>query len=1201
MLARLPQTVLKFLVALLKHQAEAWLGEEAAGIAARTLIEEELQKRLESWLNGEQTVRELLRAAQEAQRYLQDERNCPDRDLRLLFRDVNFGDLPSVQDALRELPRAMDAQAVTEALRRAFARDFPHLTPEQQAEGARLWTEALLRAVGRLRDFTLPILLQTVQDLRCAQREQIAHLQRILQHLEQGRPPASEDAARLGEAIRRGHVHVEVEGSMQGSVLLIGSGNVVHLTPVQTVLLRRSVTLPGDLPPGSYLPLLPNKLFTGRQAQLEALARALLTEDEGAVIPPHALFGMGGVGKTQLAVQFAWQHGYRFVGVHWVSAYSREGGEKGVDEAIRLSIAQCGRAMNLPNWVEGKGLLDRQVEITLAAWKESGPRLVLLDNLEDPKVADYWLARLRHRHIRVLITTRRSDWPPAFGLSLIPLEVFTPEESRAFLRRYLDEGRAGDEELRALHERLGGLPLALDLAASYLQHVKGLRVAEYLKRLSLEHPSLRGWRAKYPNATRHDKDVAATFALSWERVESEAARRLFVLAGYAPPDEPLPREVLREAAGLDEAAFSEALDLLQGLSLLPPEGGMHPLLAEFARLQDVDRSALFRWAGALARRGYPGHERGGIYRDPGLARLVRLSLPDLLRAAALPEREEDRSLLCFHTAFFCAHFGDPDGAMRLYQEALEIAERLGDLRGKGDTLYEMAYILRLRGDLDGAMRLYQEALEIFERLGDLRGKGDTLYEMAYILRLRGDLDGAMRLYQEALEIFERLGDLRGKGDTLYEMAYILRLRGDLDGAMRLYQEALEIAERLGDLRGKGDTLYEMAYILRLRGDLDGAMRLYQEALEIAERLGDLRGKGDTLYEMAYILRLRGDLDGAMRLYQEALELFERLGDLLWKGATLREMAYILRLRGDLDGAMRLYQQSLEIKERLGDLRGKGATLHEMASIYVLRGDLDGAMRLYQEALEIAERLGDLQGKGATLHEMASIYVLRGDLDGAMRLYQEALELFERLGDLLWKGATLREMAYILRLRGDLDGAMRLYQQSLEIKERLGDLRGKGATLHEMASIYVLRGDLDGAMRLYQEALEIAERLGDLQGKGATLHEMASIYVLRGDLDGAMRLYQEALELFERLGDLRDKAVTLGMMGQALWAQGKRGEAIASLWSGLELLMRLGIEPQTWQAMASDLARWRGELGAEAFDRLWRQVTGQPVPDWLARP
>jgi tetratricopeptide (TPR) repeat protein len=888
MLARLPQTVLKFLVALLKHQAEAWLGEEAAGIAARTLIEEELQKRLESWLNEEQTVRELLRAAQEAQRYLQDERNCPDRDLRLLFRDVNFGDLPSVQDALRELPRAMDAQAVTEALRRAFARDFPHLTPEQQAEGARLWTEALLRAVGRLRDFTLPILLQTVQDLRRAQNEQTALLQRILQHLEQGRPPASEDAARLGEAIRRGHVHVEVEGSVQGSVLLIGSGNVVHLTPAQTVLLRRSVTLPGDLPPGSYLPLLPNKLFTGRQAQLEALARALLTEDEGAVIPPHALFGMGGVGKTQLAVQFAWQHGYRFVGVHWVSAYSREGGEKGVDEAIRLSIAQCGRAMNLPNWVEGEGLLDRQVEITLAAWKESGPRLVLLDNLEDPKVADYWLARLRHRHIRVLITTRRSDWPPAFGLSLIPLEVFTPEESRAFLRRYLDEGRAGDEELRALHERLGGLPLALDLAASYLQHVKGLRVAEYLKRLSLEHPSLRGWRAKYPNATRHDKDVAATFALSWERVESEAARRLFVLAGYAPPDEPLPREVLREAAGLDEAAFSEALDLLQGLSLLPPEGGMHPLLAEFARLQDVDRSALFRWAGALARRGYPGHERGGIYRDPGLARLVRLSLPDLLRAAALPEREEDRSLLCFHTAFFCAHFGDPDGAMRLYQESLEIFERLGDLRGKAATLHanglHPASCAAIWTGRCGSTSSRSKSLNAWATCGAKPPRCTRWPTSCACAATWTGRCGSTGSRSKSRNAWATCG---AKPPRCTKWPPSCACAAIWTGRCGSIRRRLKSLSAWGTCEAKPPRCTKWPTSCACAAIWTGRCGSTSSRSKSRKRLGDLRGKAATLHEMAYILRLRGDLDGAMRLYQETLELFERLGDLRGKSATLR--------------------------------------------------------------------------------------------------------------------------------------------------------------------------------------------------------------------------------------------------------------------------------------------------------------------------
>jgi hypothetical protein len=90
--------------------------------------------------------------------------------------------------------------------------------------------------------------------------------------------------------------------------------------------------------------------------------------------------------------------------------------------------------------------------------------------------------------------------------------------------------------------------------------------------------------------------------------------------------------------------------------------------------------------------------------------------------------------------------------MRLYQEALEIKERLGDLLGKGDTLREMASILRLRGDLDGAMRLYQEALEIFERLGDLRDKAVTLGMMGQALWAQGKRGEAIASLWSGLEL-----------------------------------------------------------------------------------------------------------------------------------------------------------------------------------------------------------------------------------------------------------------------------------------------------------------------------------------------------------------------------------------------------------------------------------------------------------------
>ncbi len=297
-----------------------------------------------------------------------------------------------------------------------------------------------------------------------------------------------------------------------------------------------------------------------------------------------------------------------------------------------------------------------------------------------------------------MITTRQKDWPPSFGLHEIPLPTFTQTESLAFLRRCLDESRASEADLIALHKRFGGLPLPLDLAASYLQHVDKLSAAGYLEQLSLDHPSLKNWRAKYPTATQHDKDVAASFALSWERVEDENARRLFLLAGYGLPNEPLPLDVLQTAANLEDAPFSEAMDLLKGLSLLQPEPSLHPLLAEFARLQDADHAAHLRWARVLARRGYPGFDHGGIYRDPSLARYLRLSLPDILSAASLPEQEpKERSNLCFHTAFLLTHFGDLDGAMKLYQQAREIYEGLGDLKGKAMTLGMMGQALWASG------------------------------------------------------------------------------------------------------------------------------------------------------------------------------------------------------------------------------------------------------------------------------------------------------------------------------------------------------------------------------------------------------------------------------------------------------------------------------------------------------------------------
>ncbi len=815
--ASLPHTLLPFLIALLKHQAKTWLGEEAAGLAAQTLLDQELQTRLDDWLKQDETARRLLQAAEEAQRWLQEPRNCPDDDLRRLFRDLPFGDLPAVQQALTDLPAALDAQALEDALEEALARDLPALPAEKRRQAARLWREALLRALLPLRGYTLPVVAQISLSILAEQRREFAQLQRkadeILERLAQNQLA---DLPALAEAIRSGQIIIY--GDVQNSVVLIGANNQVTLTGGQLAALRAQITLPGDLPPGSYLPLLPNPHFTARQDELQALRQALLPDSDAAprraVLTQSALIGLGGVGKTQLAIEFAWREGYRFRGVHWVSLARRPEDRRPLREVADEAIAYCGAQMGLQ--FASEDAHQRALQ-TLQVWQADPPRLVILDNFEDIEQAPELLAGLAHHALCLLLTSRQHGWD-GLGIPEVGVRVFTAAESLDFLRRRLPpELTAEEAPLRALHERLGGLPLALEMAAAYLRETR-LPLPHYLQRLALEHRSLRAWRAQHPNPTGYERGLAETFALSWERLQDETARRLFLLSAYDLPNEPLREDVLRRALGAeDEEDYLEARARLYALSLWDEAPALHPLLAEFARTLDRDQSALFAWARAFAWRCYPfGRSDLGLYRDPDLARRAARLLPGLRRAAAL-RQDAEASRLCFHTAFLLEHFGGLDEAMRLYQQALQILEGLGDLQGKAATLHEMAGISVTRGDLDGAMKLYQQALQIDEGLGDLGGKSATLHNMAHIFVTRGDLDGAMKLYQQSLEIKEGLGDRRGKSATLHQMAGISVRRGDLERAMQLYQQSLEIQEGLGDRQGKAMTLGMMGQALWAKG------------------------------------------------------------------------------------------------------------------------------------------------------------------------------------------------------------------------------------------------------------------------------------------------------------------------------------------------------------------------------------------------
>ncbi|NMC84326.1 MAG: tetratricopeptide repeat protein, partial [Anaerolineaceae bacterium] len=562
---------------------------------------------------------------------------------------------------------------------------------------------------------------------------------------------------------------------------------------------RDVLPVPGQPPAGSRIIYSRNQAFVGREEDLNWLAERLLYAQESqsvGISPAVAATGLGGIGKTQLAVEFCYRYGRYFEGVHWVS---------GIGGDLIVEIVECGRTMGLLPWPEK---IEDQLARTLFEWSHSQRRLVVLDNLEDPAMLRQWLAKLTA--CRVLVTSRRPAWPADLGLQECKLGLLSPVECLALLRDLAPRLDAVSEDrLTPVAERLGGLALAVDLAGRYLNDRENLTSEEYLGELNeaenlLVHTSLLDWVTN-DNPTRHETSLAATFSLSWKQLEGGeadkiAARKIFELAGWCAPNTVIPGELLSGAAGVAEIDFDRGMKWLYELGLLErtKEGPViHPLLAEFSRsmspVGEKRNSVLGVLADTLSKQVNETHDSGftkafrtlishleqicPVVDDIGLAiagslwNSLGLSLSGIVRFEA--------AKTCFERALAIdeAAYG-PNHSV--------VARDVNDL----------GRVLRELGDLAGAKQCFKRALAIaMEAYGtDHPNVAWIVYNLAEVLREQGDLAGAKQCFKRALAIaMEAYGT--GQPDIAWivnNLAELLREQGDLTGAKECYEQALAI-------------------------------------------------------------------------------------------------------------------------------------------------------------------------------------------------------------------------------------------------------------------------------------------------------------------------------------------------------------------------------------------------------------------------
>ncbi len=930
----------------------------------------------------------------------------------------------------------------------------------------------------------------------------------------------------------------------ESKTIVLELAHHLHLDTQQTRrLLEASMTA---LSPYWHLPYQRNPFFTGRESVLQQLHDTLTHEHTAVLSQSYTLSGLGGIGKTQTAIEYAYRHANDYAAVFWISAETTEN--------IISNMIAIATLLNLPERQEQE---QSRVVSAVIRWLTNHRNwLVIFDNVEDAElVKGFWPPA---RCGSFLLTSRKQAL--GFTTQTLALEQMTQEEGMHLVlhrARLLDPTAALDsltpmEEAiaREIVSALGALPLALDQAGAYLEATQ-CRLSDYLSLFQSSHLRLLDEREAHSD---HPLSVTRTFALAFEQLEQSnpaAVEMLTVCAFLAP--EAIPEAFFREGAvhlgapfetfAADPFQFQQALKALLSYSLLQRNPvtqtvTIHRLVQAVlkGRLSNAVQHA---WAARVLRAVthlFPAEEMQADYWQIG-GRLLPHALVCLTRSE---QRCKDEALcitLMSHIAFYLCKYARYAEAEVLYGRALRLGE---DVLGTehllvAEALHGLAHLYFEQGKYEDAEPLFQRALHI--RVHELGSEHPlvaySLHGLAEIYWQQGKYEGAESLYQQALHIrVHELGPEHSQvANSLNDLAKLYFEQGKYEDAEPLFQRALHVWEHaLGSEHPRiAELLNNLAILHFKQGKYEEAEPLYQQALRIWENtLGPEHPQlAYSLNNQALFSYQRGKYEEAEPLYLRSIRIWEHaLGSEHPQLAyPLNNLAYLYYEQGKYEEAKSLFQRVLCIWERpLGSEHPHVAyPLIGLANLSREQGKYEEAESLYQQALRIREQALGLTHPlvAELLNNQASLYYMQGKYEDAEFLYQRALLNSEQaLGSEHPNVAyALAGLANLYREQGKYEEAEPWYQRALRIREQaLGPEHVEVAELLTgLAQLYAEQGKYKQAEPLYQRALAVRQHyLGpEHPAVAETLHPLARFHQLQRQNREALSLYQQALFIREQ--------------------------------------------------------------------------------------
>jgi len=846
----------------------------------------------------------------------------------------------------------------------------------------------------------------------------------------------------------------------------------------------------GKYSQGNYVFNVPYKekgsKVVGRETVLQKLQNHLVGSHGTAIGQTASFYGMGGLGKTQLAVEYAYRYKASYPnGVIWISA------DQDIDSQL-IQISKRG------NWIAPESEHRIILETALRRLTTYSDCLIIFDNVEKFESIKHYLPE--NQATPHLILTSREPIP---GFEPIDIDILSDDESLGLLM--MESGRDYDsisyeekDAAKRIVEKLGGLPLAIEIAGAFLKYSRSFSFENYLVILK-DSPSSALAGKMFKGYTAHESDLYRTLKVSESIFEQE----------------PLLKEIL-DALTWSGSSFM-GLSLLSAILDVPEPQLFMPLsfgttLRIIRKDESQNRYEIHRLLRTVRQ------EEFSLMNNHDWAETVCTRVGSWFET----RREEFTNLSCYESEI---------DHLKQWNENAKIVNSNQNAR----LLWLQAYPYYHLGKYTNTYQILESALELDEKIST----EDTALK-ANIISDLGSVSGLLGYYKKALELHERALKIREKqfgpehpdtANSLNSIGGTYRDLGDHPKALEFQERALKIREKqLGpEHPDTANSLNSIGVTYGDLGDHPKALEIHERALKIREKqLGpEHPDTANSLNNIGGTYKDLGDHPKALELHERALKIREKqLGpEHPDTASSLNNIGGTYRDLGDHPKALEFQERALKIREKqLGPEHPDTAnSLNNIGLTYGNLGNHPKALELHERALKIREKqLGPEHPDTAnSLNCIGGTYGNLGNHPKALELHERALKIREKqFGPEHPDTAnSLNNIGGTYGKLGNHPKALELHERTLEIFEKqLGPEHPNTAnSLNNIGSTYGDLGNHPKALEFHERALKILEKQLGLEHPNTanSLNNIGLTYGALGDHRKALEFQERALEIREK--------------------------------------------------------------------------------------